>query len=87
MFFKEALISVWLQFSDGSASPLDLYDPGSFQLSAVSLDESVVQVQTPTRSHGGGGGSKKNKALKNKGDHRPTRLHTHTNTCIHSYSL
>lgn len=49
---QEALISVWLQFSDGSAAPLDLYDPGSFQLSAVSLDESVVRVQTQSRLAG-----------------------------------
>ncbi|KAL2092489.1 hypothetical protein ACEWY4_012287 [Coilia grayii] len=47
---QEALISVWLQFSDGSAAPLDLYDPGTFQLSAVSLDESVLQVQTQTQT-------------------------------------
>ncbi|XP_076127404.1 transmembrane protein 132C [Alosa pseudoharengus] len=47
---QEALVSVWLQFSDGSAAPLDLYDPGSFQLSAMSLDETVVQVQTQAPS-------------------------------------
>ncbi|XP_062399844.1 transmembrane protein 132D [Sardina pilchardus] len=51
---QEALVSVWLQFSDGSAAPLDLYDPGSFQLSATSLDESVVEVQSQTRSPGSG---------------------------------
>ncbi|XP_063051979.1 transmembrane protein 132D-like [Engraulis encrasicolus] len=43
---QEALVSVWLQFSDGSSAPLDLYDPSTFQLSAASLDESVLQVQT-----------------------------------------
>ncbi|KAG5281311.1 hypothetical protein AALO_G00069810 [Alosa alosa] len=53
---QEALVSVWLQFSDGSAAPLDLYDPGSFQLSATSLDETVVQVQTQARSPGTGVG-------------------------------
>ncbi|XP_018589959.2 transmembrane protein 132C-like [Scleropages formosus] len=41
---QESLISAWLQFSDGSMTPLDLYDPDHFVLSAVSLDESVVTV-------------------------------------------
>lgn len=35
---------MWLQFSDGSASPLDDYDASRFTLSAVSLDERVVSV-------------------------------------------
>ncbi|XP_078477778.1 transmembrane protein 132C-like [Lampetra planeri] len=42
---QEALISAWLQFSDGSAAPLDLYDPESFVLTATSLREDVVTVQ------------------------------------------
>ena len=42
---QEALISAWLQFSDGSMTPLDLYDPGLFMLSATSLNERVVAVR------------------------------------------
>ncbi|XP_041792433.1 transmembrane protein 132C [Chelmon rostratus] len=42
---QEALISAWLQFSDGSVAPLDLYNPDFFVLTATSLDEEVVTVQ------------------------------------------
>ncbi|KAL7844053.1 hypothetical protein SRHO_G00225920 [Serrasalmus rhombeus] len=42
---QESLISAWLQFSDGSMTPLDLYDPAHFVLTATSLDERVVSVQ------------------------------------------
>uniref|UniRef100_A0A3B4VLJ0 Transmembrane protein 132C n=1 Tax=Seriola dumerili TaxID=41447 RepID=A0A3B4VLJ0_SERDU len=42
---KQALISAWLQFSDGSVAPLDLYNPDFFVLTATSLDEEVVTVQ------------------------------------------
>ena len=42
---QEALISAWLQFSDGSMAPLDLYDPDYFILTATSLDQEVVTVQ------------------------------------------
>ncbi|KAM7416288.1 hypothetical protein PAMA_018384 [Pampus argenteus] len=42
---QEALISAWLQFSDGSVAPLDLYNPDFFVLTATSLDEDVVTVQ------------------------------------------
>nr|XP_057927434.1 transmembrane protein 132C isoform X2 [Doryrhamphus excisus] len=42
---QEALISAWLQFSDSSVAPLDLYDPDFFILTATSLDEDVVRVQ------------------------------------------
>lgn len=41
---QESPISGWLQFSDGSASPLDNYGTSRFTLSAVSLDERVVSV-------------------------------------------
>ncbi|CAF88277.1 unnamed protein product, partial [Tetraodon nigroviridis] len=43
--FQESLISAWLQFSDGSLTPLDHYPPGRFTLTATSLEERVVQVQ------------------------------------------
>uniref|UniRef100_A0A9J8A4U8 Transmembrane protein 132C n=1 Tax=Cyprinus carpio carpio TaxID=630221 RepID=A0A9J8A4U8_CYPCA len=42
---QEALISAWLQFSDGSMAPLDLYNPEHFVLTATSLDEDVVSVR------------------------------------------
>ncbi|XP_006874587.1 PREDICTED: transmembrane protein 132C-like [Chrysochloris asiatica] len=41
---QEALISTWLQFSDGSVTPLDIYDTKDFSLTATSLDEAVVSV-------------------------------------------
>lgn len=43
--FQESLISAWLQFSDGSTTPLDNYDPAHFTLTATSLEERVVEVQ------------------------------------------
>ncbi|KAF4798823.1 Transmembrane protein [Turdus rufiventris] len=42
---QEAVVSTWIQFSDSSVTPLDIYDPKEFSLSAVSLDEAVVSVQ------------------------------------------
>ncbi|XP_066055857.1 transmembrane protein 132D [Chamaea fasciata] len=41
---QEAAISCWIQFSDGSVMPLDIYDPKDFSLSATSLDEKVVSI-------------------------------------------
>ncbi|GLD54299.1 transmembrane protein 132C-like protein [Lates japonicus] len=41
---QEAVISAWIQYSDGSVTPLDIYDPKDFLLSAVSLDESVISI-------------------------------------------
>uniref|UniRef100_A0A3P8S450 Transmembrane protein 132C n=1 Tax=Amphiprion percula TaxID=161767 RepID=A0A3P8S450_AMPPE len=42
---QESLISAWLQFSDGSMTPLDNYNPAHFTLAATSLNEKVVSVQ------------------------------------------
>lgn len=42
--FQEAVISAWIQYSDGSVTPLNVYDPKDFLLSAVSLDESVISI-------------------------------------------
>uniref|UniRef100_A0A669DM08 Transmembrane protein 132D n=1 Tax=Oreochromis niloticus TaxID=8128 RepID=A0A669DM08_ORENI len=42
---QEAGISAWIQYSDGSVTPLDIYDPKDFLLSAVSLDENVISEQ------------------------------------------
>lgn len=41
---QEAVISAWIQYSDGSVTPLDVYDPKDFLLSAVALDENVVSI-------------------------------------------
>uniref|UniRef100_A0A8D3A8H0 Transmembrane protein 132C-like n=1 Tax=Scophthalmus maximus TaxID=52904 RepID=A0A8D3A8H0_SCOMX len=41
---QEAVVSAWIQYSDGSVTPLDIYDPKDFLLSAVSLDESVISI-------------------------------------------
>ncbi|XP_040054018.2 transmembrane protein 132C [Gasterosteus aculeatus] len=42
---QESLISAWLQFSDGSMTALDNYNPAHFTLTATSLDERVVAVK------------------------------------------
>ncbi|XP_062410877.1 transmembrane protein 132C [Sardina pilchardus] len=42
---QEALISPWVQFSDGSLTSLDLFDPSGYTLSGSSLDESVATVR------------------------------------------
>ncbi|XP_058512615.1 transmembrane protein 132C [Ochotona princeps] len=41
---QEAVLSTWLQFSDGSVTPVDIYDAKDFSLTATSLDEAVVSV-------------------------------------------
>uniref|UniRef100_A0A673H4M0 Si:dkey-112m2.1 n=1 Tax=Sinocyclocheilus rhinocerous TaxID=307959 RepID=A0A673H4M0_9TELE len=45
---QESLVSAWLQFSDGSMTPLDLYNPAHFVLTATSLDDQVVSVKKST---------------------------------------
>uniref|UniRef100_A0A3Q2Z1T2 Transmembrane protein 132C n=1 Tax=Hippocampus comes TaxID=109280 RepID=A0A3Q2Z1T2_HIPCM len=42
---EASFISAWLQFSDGSMTPLENYNPAHFTLTATSLDERVVAVQ------------------------------------------
>ncbi|XP_028830270.1 transmembrane protein 132C [Denticeps clupeoides] len=42
---QEAVVGCWVQFSDGSSSPLDLYDSSGYSLTVISLNESVVSVQ------------------------------------------
>ncbi|KAG7491007.1 hypothetical protein JOB18_047184 [Solea senegalensis] len=44
---QEALVSAWVQFSDGSQTPLDTYDPASYRVTVTSLDQGVVSVQGP----------------------------------------
>nr|XP_055054580.1 transmembrane protein 132C isoform X1 [Misgurnus anguillicaudatus] len=41
---QEAVISAWIQYSDGSVTPLDIYDPKDFTLTITSLDETVVST-------------------------------------------
>ncbi|XP_057348543.1 transmembrane protein 132C isoform X2 [Manis pentadactyla] len=41
---QEAVLSTWLQFSDGSVTPLDIYDTKDFTLTATSLDETIVSI-------------------------------------------
>uniref|UniRef100_H0WQ61 Transmembrane protein 132C n=2 Tax=Otolemur garnettii TaxID=30611 RepID=H0WQ61_OTOGA len=41
---QEAVVSTWLQFSDGSVTPLDIYDTKDFSLAATSQDEAIVSV-------------------------------------------
>ncbi|KAF7657948.1 hypothetical protein LDENG_00020230, partial [Lucifuga dentata] len=41
---QDAVISTWIQYSDGSVTPLDIYDTKDFLLSAVSLDENVISI-------------------------------------------
>uniref|UniRef100_A0A8D0D1G0 Transmembrane protein 132C n=1 Tax=Sander lucioperca TaxID=283035 RepID=A0A8D0D1G0_SANLU len=48
---QEAAISAWIQYSDGSVTPLDVYDPKDFLLSAVSLDESVISITNQVLQH------------------------------------
>ncbi|KAM3611606.1 uncharacterized protein V6R79_021235 [Siganus canaliculatus] len=42
---EEALVSAWLQFSDGNQTPLDIYDPTFYRVTVTSLDQGVVSVQ------------------------------------------
>ncbi|XP_033973548.1 transmembrane protein 132D [Trematomus bernacchii] len=42
---QEALVSAWLQFSDGNQTPLDIYDPAYYRVMVASLDQGVVSVQ------------------------------------------
>ncbi|KAK5871244.1 hypothetical protein PBY51_004136 [Eleginops maclovinus] len=42
---QEALVSAWLQFSDGNQTPLDIYDRAYYKVMVASLDQGVVSVQ------------------------------------------
>nr|KAF6404292.1 transmembrane protein 132B [Molossus molossus] len=42
---QEAIVSSWILFSDGSVTPLDIYDPKDFSVSVSSLDEMVASVR------------------------------------------
>ncbi|XP_077015668.1 transmembrane protein 132B isoform X2 [Tamandua tetradactyla] len=47
---QEAVVSSWILFSDGSVTPLDIYDPKDFSITVSSLDEMVVSVQPNLQS-------------------------------------
>ncbi|KAG8515002.1 Transmembrane protein 132B, partial [Galemys pyrenaicus] len=47
---QEAVVSAWVLFSDGSATPLDMYDRKDFSVSVSSLDEMVVSVPANLQS-------------------------------------
>uniref|UniRef100_A0A3Q3LED4 Transmembrane protein 132D n=1 Tax=Mastacembelus armatus TaxID=205130 RepID=A0A3Q3LED4_9TELE len=42
---QEALVSAWVQFSDGNQTPLDIYDAAYYRVTVTSLDQGVVSVQ------------------------------------------
>nr|KAF6275297.1 transmembrane protein 132B [Pipistrellus kuhlii] len=42
---QEAIVSVWILFSDGAVTPLDIYDPQDFSVALSSLDEMVVSAR------------------------------------------
>uniref|UniRef100_A0A2K6KJF7 Transmembrane protein 132B n=1 Tax=Rhinopithecus bieti TaxID=61621 RepID=A0A2K6KJF7_RHIBE len=46
----EAIVSSWILFSDGSVTPLDIYDPKDYSVTVSSLDEMVVSVQANLES-------------------------------------
>ncbi|KAJ1094707.1 hypothetical protein NDU88_007758 [Pleurodeles waltl] len=41
---QEAAVSAWIQFSDGSVTPMDIYESKDFAFAASSLDEMVVSI-------------------------------------------
>ncbi|XP_073484148.1 transmembrane protein 132D-like [Aquarana catesbeiana] len=47
---QEVEISCWIQFSDGTVTPLEFYDPKDFSLSVTSLDEKVFTVSQDAKS-------------------------------------
>ncbi|XP_078087559.1 transmembrane protein 132C-like isoform X2 [Mustelus asterias] len=61
---QEGVLNVWLKYSDGTAAPLQLYNPEDYSLTVSSLDEGVVSVRHPEAAaepmtvvaEGGGGG-------------------------------
>ncbi|XP_035114052.2 transmembrane protein 132B isoform X1 [Callithrix jacchus] len=47
---QEAIVSSWILLSDGSVTPLDIYDPKDYSVTVSSLDEMVVSVQADLES-------------------------------------
>uniref|UniRef100_A0A3Q3L9A9 Uncharacterized protein n=1 Tax=Mastacembelus armatus TaxID=205130 RepID=A0A3Q3L9A9_9TELE len=44
-FSQEALVSCWVQFSDGTVTPLELFDHSAYSLTVSTPDESVATVR------------------------------------------
>ncbi|KAM8960733.1 transmembrane protein 132D [Pelodytes ibericus] len=47
---QEVEVSCWIQFSDGTVTPLDIYDHKDYTLSVTSLDEKVFTVTQDSNS-------------------------------------
>ncbi|XP_062487601.1 transmembrane protein 132B-like isoform X1 [Pezoporus occidentalis] len=47
---QEAIVSAWILFSDGSVTPLDIYDSKDFSITVTSLDEMVVSTHQNLQS-------------------------------------
>ncbi|XP_068767281.1 transmembrane protein 132B isoform X4 [Struthio camelus] len=47
---QEAIVSAWVLFSDGSVTPLDIYDSKDFSITITSLDEMVVSAHQNLQS-------------------------------------
>ncbi|XP_054700763.1 transmembrane protein 132B-like [Grus americana] len=47
---QEAIVSAWILFSDGSVTPLDIYDTKDFSITITSLDEMVVSAHQSLQS-------------------------------------
>uniref|UniRef100_A0A8D0HBA7 Transmembrane protein 132B n=1 Tax=Sphenodon punctatus TaxID=8508 RepID=A0A8D0HBA7_SPHPU len=47
---QEAVVSAWILFSDGSVTPLDIYDTKDFSVTVTSLDELVVSIHQNLQS-------------------------------------
>ncbi|XP_075290986.1 transmembrane protein 132B isoform X2 [Opisthocomus hoazin] len=47
---QEAIVSAWILFSDGSVTPLDIYDSKDFSITITSLDEMVVSAHQSLQS-------------------------------------
>ncbi|KAJ8266361.1 hypothetical protein GJAV_G00129530, partial [Gymnothorax javanicus] len=41
---QEASLSIWVYFSDGTAVPLNLFDPKDYNLNALTMDDKVVTI-------------------------------------------
>ncbi|NWU06012.1 T132B protein, partial [Cephalopterus ornatus] len=48
---QEAIVSAWILFSDGSVTPLDIYDSKDFSIAITSLDEMVVSSHQNLQSN------------------------------------
>ncbi|XP_072351884.1 transmembrane protein 132C-like [Scyliorhinus torazame] len=47
---QEAIITGWIQFSDNSLTPLDIYDPTDFTLTVTSREEAVISTSQDLQS-------------------------------------